>query len=432
MKKKIAFKTLGCRLNLYETDAIVTEFQNAGYEVVPFYEKADAYVVNTCTVTSMSDHKSRTVINQAWRQNEDAVLLVTGCMVDNHMENISNRDHITYLVDNKKKNTVFQIIDSHYKGETIDFSSFIPDQFGFGTADKGFHTRSLIKIQDGCDNYCTFCIIPFVRGRAVSRPPGDVIANIKEILSLGFREIVITGVNIGRYNSEGIDFESLISRIVNIEGDFRVRISSIEPDGYGEQFYDLLTHPKLTPHLHLCMQSGSDRVLLKMRRMYDTATFLSITDQIRKRIPDFNFTTDIMVGFPGETEEDFEETCAMIRRIEFSHIHAFKYSSRKGTRAQRMEDHIPEKVKTQRSAIIRQIATENKMAYRSSFIGKSQRVLTEKILKHNLATGYGQHYIPVKFTSAVTLKPGEFTNVRITGIEKTEDSALLGEVTSLD
>ena len=214
-----------------------------------------------------------------------------------------------------------------------------------------------------------------------------------------------------------MNFEDLVEKVLDIPGDFRMRISSIEPEGFGDKLFDLFLHPKLTPHLHMCLQSGSDKILLAMRRQYTVDDFRMMTDKIRKRIPDFNFTTDIMVGFPGETETEFKETCKVVKEIGFSHVHTFKYSVRKGTRAERMPGQVQEKIKTERSLIIRDIAESNKLKYRSSFIGKTQNVLVEKIDKRGIASGYGEHYIPVKFKADDRTCAKDFRNVKITGIE---------------
>ena len=341
MSRKIAFKTLGCRLNQFETDSLASEFHNAGYRLVDFEDKADVYVINTCTVTHQSDKKSRNLISQASRKPGDALVVVTGCMVNSQKEALENRDASTYFVENNRKTSIFPMVQAHYEGEILHPNSLDPDVFDFKPADRTFHTRSLVKIQDGCDNFCTFCIVPLVRGRAISRPFEKIRENILQVLDFGFREIVLTGVNIGRYVHEGTNFEYLVEKILDIPGDFRVRISSIEPDGYGDKFIELFQHPKLMPHLHLCLQSGSDAVLLRMRRMYTLSEFSSIADKFRNRHPDFNLTTDIIVGFPGETALDFQSTCDLVRDIGFSHIHTFKYSRRKGTRADRMPDQIP-------------------------------------------------------------------------------------------
>ncbi|MBL6963987.1 MAG: tRNA (N(6)-L-threonylcarbamoyladenosine(37)-C(2))-methylthiotransferase MtaB [Bacteroidetes bacterium] len=425
--KKIAFKTLGCRLNQFETDSIVSQFHHGDYEIVDFSEVADVYVVNTCTVTKQGDSRSRQAVNFANRKNPDSLMVVTGCMVNNHMDNSQNLQDVTYFVKNEQKSSIFHIVESHLGGEMIIPSDLKPDTFNYSPADKTMHTRSMIKIQDGCDNFCTFCIVPKVRGRAVSRPPHDIMENIRKVLDFGFKEIILTGVNIGRYDSQDWNFEKLLESIVEISGDFRVRISSIEPDGYGDRFIELLQHPKVTPHLHLCLQSGSDRILLQMKRMYTSSEYRNIIDKIKREIPDFNFTTDIMVGFPGETEKDFQQTVSMVEEIGFSHVHTFKYSIRNGTRAARMEDQIRGNVKSDRSEIIRKLAEENKLTYRRTFIGKDQRVLIEKINRKGIAKGYGQHYIPVEFP-ANSYSRNDFAEVQIKEINRGKEPVLVGVV----
>jgi threonylcarbamoyladenosine tRNA methylthiotransferase MtaB len=426
--RRVAFKTLGCRLNQYETDALVSDFDKAGYQIVDFKEQADVVVVNTCTVTNQSDQKSRNVISQAARNNLGSMVVVTGCMANNYKEKLEGESKITYVVDNKRKASILQLVDAHFQGEILHPSQLEGDVFQFNTVDKSLHTRSAIKIQDGCDNFCTFCIIPAVRGRAVSRPIPEIVENVKRTLDNGFKELVVTGVNIGRYDWEGKRFEDALESILNVSGDFRVRISSLEPDGFGEHFLDLFDHPKMAPHLHLCLQSGSDKVLLRMRRMYDLNSFASVIERFRNKRPDFNFTTDLIVGFPGETDEDFQESLDAVSRFGFSHVHTFKYSVRKGTRAERMESQIPEKIKTERSALVRQLSEENKLNYFSQFIGKEQRVLIEKIDSRGFASGYGEHYIPVRFKAEGLLK-NTFQKVLIKKIEgKGEQVGLLGEL----
>ncbi|PKQ60338.1 tRNA (N(6)-L-threonylcarbamoyladenosine(37)-C(2))-methylthiotransferase MtaB [Labilibaculum filiforme] len=424
--KKVAFKTLGCRLNQYETDALASQFQDKGYKLVQFDEAADVYVINSCTVTHQSDHKSRNFINQANRRNKDSVLVVTGCMANNAKEELENREEINYVVENDQKTSVFSLVDAHFKGEIVHPSKLNTDLFSYGATDKGFHTRSMIKIQDGCDNFCTFCIIPSVRGRAASRPIQDILKNIRDVISQGAKEIVITGVNIGRYDFEGYKFDDLIEQILDLDGDFRLRISSIEPDGFGAKFLGLLNHPKMTPHLHLCLQSGSESVLLQMRRMYTVKRFKEIVQVIRAKNPDFNITSDIIIGFPDESEEDFSATCDVIKELNFGHVHTFKYSVRKGTRAERMPNQIDERIKTNRSEILRDLSEETKLNYRKSFIGYYQSVLVEKI-DGEIAGGYGEHYIPVQFTGK-EIQKNHFYQVKITGIENGSDPILIGEL----
>lgn len=410
MMKKIAFKTLGCRLNQYETDALVSQFYNAGYQVVDFGRKADITVINTCTVTNQSDQKSRNYINQSSKNNPDGITVVAGCMANHYKEDLEKQDNITYVVENNRKNSIFSLIEAHFNGEILHPDHLKPDVFGFDTVEKSLHTRTSVKIQDGCDNFCTFCIIPKVRGRATSRPVKDILENVRKVTQNGFKEIVITGVNISRYQYNDVDFGHLLEKILEIPGTFRLRISSIEPDGFKDDLPELFLHPKLTPHLHLCLQSGSDRILMQMRRMYNVKSFMKIVNNFRNRIPDFNFTTDIITGFPGETEEDFKQTSEIAREAAFSHIHTFRYSKRDGTRAARMENQVPEKVKAERSEIIRQISLENEKLYYRSMLNKTQQMLIERPDFKGFATGYGENYIPLLLPSGKYQK-NEFKKV---------------------
>ncbi|KPK82119.1 MAG: 2-methylthioadenine synthetase [Bacteroides sp. SM23_62_1] len=425
MNKKVAFKTLGCRLNQYETDCLVSEFYHAGYQVVDFRDKADVYIINTCTVTNQSDKKSRNLIHQATRNNDSTIIIVTGCMVDNYKDRLDQIPGNLYYVDNIRKSSVLELVETHFRGEVRNPDLLNPGAFSFTPADTTFHTRSLIKIQDGCDHYCTYCIVPFVRGKAVSRPVQDIITNVHQVIEFGFREIVLTGVNIGRYYAEGTTFEDLVEKILDLPGDFRMRISSIEPEGFGDKLISLFNHPKLMPHLHLCLQSGSESILLKMRRMYSLPDFVNIIDRVKKNYPDFNFTTDIIVGFPGESDEDFNMTCKIVKEIGFSHIHTFKYSRRTGTRADRMPDQIPERIKNERSEIIRRISVENKRAFRRSLVGKEQIVLVEKV-RGKTGWGYGELYVPVEFRHPEA-KENMLRRVKLTGLGEGDDPVLLGK-----
>jgi threonylcarbamoyladenosine tRNA methylthiotransferase MtaB len=426
MKRKVAFKTLGCRLNQFETDSVLTDFYKTGYDIVPFNEPADVYVVNTCTVTNSGDHKSRSAISQAVHGKEGSLIVVTGCMAESQKEYLENRGDVAYVVSNKNKASILPLVEAHFNGEILAPGSLKEDIFGFTVAEKSFHTRSMIKIQDGCDNFCTFCIVPMVRGRAVSRPEKDILENIRQVIDLGYKELVLTGVNISRYNSEGLSFTGLLEKIVEMEGNFRVRISSIEPEGFSHRLYDLFSHEKLCPHLHLCLQSGSDRILMQMRRVYTLPSYLAIVEQLRRRYPLFNLTTDIMVGFPGETEEDFEATCQVVREVNFSHVHTFKYSAREGTRAARMDQQVPSRIQNERSMTVRNLAVENKIRYRKLFSGLRQTVLVENITDGK-ARGYGENFVPVEFINTQPAK-NYFQTVTVKSIASaSKDYVLIGE-----
>lgn len=423
--KKITFKTLGCRLNQFETDALASQFLKNGYEVVEFSKQADVVVINTCTVTDQSDQKSNQMIRQASRRHTGAMVVVTGCMVNNHKKKLEqNPENLTWLVDNEHKSSIFSLVDGHFKGEIFHPETVNASLFDYEPAENTFHTRSWIKIQDGCDNFCTFCIIPKVRGRATSRPVEEILDNIRQVIDFGFKEVVLTGVNIGRYKIDNVDFERLVDKILDLPGDFRLRIGSIEPEGFGDRLLHLFAHPKLTPHLHLCLQSGSDKILLKMRRMYTVSDFLEIVEKTRTRFPEFNFTTDVIVGFPDETEEDFAQTLDICKKVGFGHIHTFKYSVRKGTRAERMPEQIPETVKNYRSEIVRKLADEEKQKYRKSLIGKEQLVLIERS-RNGISQGYGENYVPVKI-SGKNVPVNHFLKVRLIEMERGDEPSFIG------
>jgi len=422
--KKIAFKTLGCRLNQYETDALVSQFYNAGYQVVDFGSDAEITVINTCTVTNQSDQKSRNYINQASKFSPRGLTVVAGCMANHYKEDLEKQENITYVVENEKKNAIFPLVEAHFKGEILHPEHLKSDVFGFETVEKSLHTRTSIKIQDGCDNFCSFCIIPKVRGRATSRPVKDILKNVRKVTDNGFKEIVLTGINISRYQYEGVAFNQLLEKILEIPGAFRVRISSIEPDGFTEDFPELFLHPGLAPHLHLCLQSGSDRILMQMRRMYNIRSFMKIINNFRNRIPDFNFTTDIITGFPGETDEDFKQTVKIAKEAAFSHIHTFRYSTRNGTRAARMDNQVPEKVKAERSEMIRQLSLENEKNYYRSMMNKAQQLLIEKPDSRGFATGYGENYIPL-LLPAENYKRNEFKEVILQELADSDNPAVI-------
>jgi len=426
-KKTVAFKTLGCRLNQYETDALVTDFSQAGYELVDYNASPDVVIVNTCTVTNQSDQKSRSVISQTARKAKNAVVVVTGCMANNFKEKLESQENITFVVENSRKSSILTLVDAHFSGEIVHPDQLPQDVFRYEPVRKSLHTRSAVKIQDGCDNFCTFCIIPMVRGMAVSRPVADVLESVRKTVENGFKELVITGVNIGRYEDGTVRFEELLAKILEVPGDFRVRISSLEPDGFGDDFVKLFAHPRLMPHLHLCLQSGSEKTLLRMRRMYDVEQFRKTIAKFRSVYPDFNFTTDIIVGFPGETDDEFQQTLDAVKEFNFSHVHTFKYSVRKGTRAERLENHLPEKIKNQRSLQVRELSVENKMSYYKSFIGLTQDVLIEKITQ-GIANGYGQHYLPVHFKASGAQK-NTVHKVRLTELHGDDENCYLsGEI----
>lgn len=395
---KVAFRTLGCRLNQYEMDALAAQFKDNGYEVSEQEHNADIVVVNTCTVTNQSNQKSRQAISHATRVNPGARMIITGCMTESHAGQLQQKFPNATIINNKAKSAIFHSVDSLLKGGSPVLSDKDFDLFSYQSFTEMFHTRSLVKIQDGCDNFCTFCIIPFVRGRAISRPSEKVLENVRDVVAKGAKEIVLTGVNISRYNHEGLGFSGLLEQILDVEGDFRVRISSIEPDRFNDHFFSLVGHPKLAPHLHLCLQSGSERILLQMRRMYSVKDYMKIVENVKKKDPLFNFTTDVIVGFPGETEQEFADTMRLSKEVGFGHMHIFKYSVRQNTRAARMPEQVNEKIKTERSRRMHELAAKLQKDYRAAFDNTEQRILVEK-WENGMASGYNGYYVPMQFAS---------------------------------
>ena len=414
--KTISFKTLGCRLNLYETDALASKFREKGFVTDGDFENSNAeiFVINTCTITNQSDKKSREYINRAIRKG--SLVIVTGCMAEQYAQKYFSDKTNVIVVDNKHKNRIFDIVEAHLSGEFSDVEKFDGDVFGFEAAKETFHTRSIVKIQDGCNNFCSYCIVPYVRGRAVSRPAEDILNNIKTELEYGFKEIVLTGVNISKYNFNGIGFEDLIKQILEIDKDFRLRIASIEPDDFSDGFIELFKNQKLTPHIHLCLQSGSNDVLKRMHRHYTKEEFLEIVEKFRKIIPDFNFTTDIIVGLPGETDENFADTLEVAKKIGFGHVHAFKYSRRSGTKADAMDCQIDEKIKNKRSKILRELSDKLSLDYLQSMVGKRQKLLTETIENDGFIYGYGENYVRIKMKNDNAC-PNNFYDVEIVGLD---------------
>ena len=442
--RRVAFHTLGCKLNQHETESIAADFRRAGYAIVPFGETADAYIINTCTVTAKADRKSRNTVNRALRSRSRsksadssdstppdstpgdagdavpgvsgdvgdavpgvpgvpglnlqalpaAVVVVTGCFVEASPD-VYREVPGLYMLDNRRKSAAIEIVEAHLRGEIVIPERHTPAPFNFDTPSPVFRTRGTVKIQDGCNTGCSYCIIPVVRGRALSRPATEVCDAVRSNIERGYREIVLTGINMSRYHDGDTDFPSLLRQLLELPGEFRLRLSSLEPELLTEPLLDMIRHPRFMPHLHLCLQSGSDRILSLMNRGYTRAEFTRALEAIRAKVPDFHFTTDIIVGFPGETEADFQDSLDTVQELEFGHVHTFPYSSRSRTRAARMDGHVPESVKAERANTMRRASAAAKLRYRRSLLGREEEVLIERVVPGGAASGYGQRYVPV-------------------------------------
>ena len=399
--RTVAFATLGCKLNQFETDSIATRMRRTGYRIVGFDGPADVYVVNTCTVTNRADRKSRNLFNRAIRRKHPdpgPLLVLTGCFVDHHRDELE-ADAQTWILPNDNKQSIPDLVDAHFRGEIIHPSGSV---FDFPVPDRVFHTRSTVKIQDGCDNHCSFCIIPSVRGRAQSRPWKDVTAAVSEALRGGAREIVLTGVNMSRYRDGEIGFAALVERCLErgdaTATDYRLRISSLEPDGLTDRFVRLFNHRSMAPHLHLCLQSGSQRMLFAMRRQYNCDEYRRIVADLRAINPLFNITTDMLVGFPSESDEDFARSLAAVEEFNFGHVHTFPYSARTGTRAARLPDDVRSHERSRRAVVMRSAASASQHRYRERLVGTTQRLLVERVEERGAAFvlhGLGEYYVPI-------------------------------------
>ena len=398
--KKVAFITLGCKVNQYETNAMVQKFIKNGYEIVESNEKADIYVINTCTVTNMSDRKSRQMLRRAKELNKDAIVVACGCYVQVAKEEAEKIEEIDLLLGNNEKNKIVENIENYIneKQKMISIEDVMNQKefLDFGDITYTDKTRAVIKVQDGCDRFCSYCIIPYARGRVRSRNPESIVSEIKKISEHGIKEVVITGIHIASY---GKDFKNeyklidLLEEINEIEGIERIRLGSIEPLLITEEFVERLSRlQKVCHHFHLSLQSGCNETLKRMNRRYTTEEFEEIVKRLRRCYDDVILTTDIIVGFPQETEEEFEKTYKFLKKIKFYKMHIFKYSPRKGTKASIMQGQIDGSVKEQRSRRLIELSDNNQEEYNKLYIGKEAQVLFEE-KKNGYYQGHTKNYI---------------------------------------
>lgn len=422
---KVAFYTLGCKVNQYETEAMMEAFEKAGYEIVEYDDYSDIYVINTCTVTNMGDRKSRQIIRRALEYNPKAFIAVVGCYSQIAPDEIMNIQGVRLVVGTNERSKIVQLVeetrDEDSKVSVVGNIMEIEEFEDMNIKHYKSRSRAFIKIQEGCEQYCTYCIIPYARGKIRSRKPDSIIEEVKILVDSGYKEVVLTGIHVGSYGRDlrNIELIDIIQMVHDVDGIERVRMSSLEPKTFDDNFISKLPHlNKLCRHFHLSLQSGCDETLKRMNRKYTTEEYKAVVNKLRNIFPDVGITTDIIVGFPGETEEEFEKTIKFVEEISFSSMHIFKFSPRKGTPAAKFKGQINPQVKEARSKIISSIAKINEIKFMNSFIGKSLKVLYEqKIDKcNNCYEGLTDNYIRVISEAAYDIK-GEIINTNIKSIQ---------------
>jgi len=432
--KKVAFYTLGCKVNQYETEAMEEMFRKRGYEVVDFEERADIYIINTCTVTNLGDRKSRQFIRRAKKLNENSIVAAVGCYSQIAPDEVESIDGVDIVIGTTDKEKIVDLCEeAKLKKRKINVVKNIKHhrQFDNLTIDNvKSRTRAYMKIQDGCNQYCSYCIIPYARGPIRSRRLDDILNEAEKLAKANFKEIILTGIHVASYGKDLKDVTLLdvIDEISKIEGIERIRLSSIEPTFIDEEFMDkVIKNKKFCDHFHLSLQSGSDSVLKRMNRKYTTEEYRNTVNMIRKYMPNAGITTDIIVGFPGETEEEFQETYDFVNEIGFSRIHVFKYSPRKGTPASEFDNQIHGSVKHSRSERLIELGNQLANRFMEKFIGKRMEVLFEEN-KGGYFEGYTTNYIRVKAESNKDIQ-GEILPVRIKTRENNDN--LMGEIEEL-
>lgn len=384
--RKAALHNLGCKVNAYETEAMQQLLEEAGYEIVPFQEKADVYVINTCSVTNIADRKSRQMLHRAKKMNPDAVVVAAGCYVQAAGEELKKDAAIDVIIGNNRKKDLVPLLDEYFAGKHVEEDSLIDigktrEYEALHINKIADHTRAFIKIQDGCNQFCSYCIIPYTRGRVRSRKPEEIMEEIKGLVDRGYREVVLTGIHLSSYglDLDGITLLDLMVKIDKIQGLERLRLGSLEPRIVTEEFTRTLAGLRtICPHFHLSLQSGCDATLKRMNRRYTTEEYEKGCQILRKYFDRPAITTDVIVGFPQETEEEFAQTVEFLKRIHFYEMHVFKYSRRAGTRAADMPGQLTENQKGQRSDVLLKLDQEMSLEYRRSFLGEEKEVLMEE------------------------------------------------------
>lgn len=408
---KAAIHTLGCKVNIYESEYIINILKENGYQIVDFDSKADIYIINTCTVTNTSDKKSEKMIKRARKQNKDAIIIAMGCHAQIKGDNID----ADIIIGNKDKSKIISLIEEYqenknkikriYNLDNISFEDMYISSFNS-------HTRAFVKIQDGCDAFCSYCIIPYARGPIRSKDPKTVIKEITSLVENGYKEIILTGIHTGKYGKDiNYTFEQLLKEIIKIKNLYRIRISSIEINELTDPILNLIKDNQvIAKHLHIPLQSGSDKILKLMDRKYDLKFYKDRIEKIRKMIKDISITTDLIVGFPNENEKDMEDTLKFLKEIKFTKIHTFPYSKREGTKAASMENQIDETIKRKRVKTVLELSDQLEQDFYQSKLNKTEELIIEQT-KDGKSYGYTSNYIKVEINSP--LRPNEVISVKI-------------------
>lgn len=403
MKKTVAFHTLGCKVNTYETDAMEQMMREYGFEIVPFSEKADIYIINTCSVTNMADRKSRQMLHRARKKNPDAVVAAAGCYVQAAPREVLEDVGVDLIIGNNQKQNLIQILEDYFENNENEAVIDITEEKEYEKLQLSVvsdHTRAYIKVQDGCNQFCSYCIIPYTRGRVRSRKLFDVTEEVKRLADSGTKEIVLTGIHLSSYGLDldtGVDLLKLIQAIHEVDGVERIRMGSLEPRIITEEFAKTLSEmPKVCPHFHLSLQSGCEETLKRMNRHYTPGEYYEKCELLRRYFEHPAITTDVIVGFPGETEEEFRQTKDFLEKVHFYEMHIFKYSRRQGTRAAKMDGQIPESIKTSRSNELLELERDMSKEFRDFWIGKEITILLEEELASDgstYMTGHTKEYV---------------------------------------
>ncbi|HKI79833.1 MAG TPA: tRNA (N(6)-L-threonylcarbamoyladenosine(37)-C(2))-methylthiotransferase MtaB [Ignavibacteriaceae bacterium] len=432
MPQKVALHTLGCKLNFSETSTIGNQFLNKGFNIVDFKEDADIYVFNTCTVTENAEKECRQLVRRALRQNPNAYVIVTGCYAQLRPKEISKIDGVDAVLGSKEKFRLFDILNNFEKKELSCIHVSPTDELdNFGNAhstDADDRTRAYFKIQDGCDYKCSFCTIPLARGKSRSLQPELVLKEFKELISSGYKEIILTGVNVGDYgNAFNTDLYNLLQKMVKVEGDFRIRISSIEPNLLNYNIISLTAdNQKMCNHFHIPLQSGSPKILQLMQRRYKVQDYSKLISKVSNSIKDVGIGVDVIVGFPGETKEEFQKTYDFIRELPVSYLHVFTYSERPDTKAIEMEGTVDVFERKQRNSMLRILSEKKRHQFYETMIGKKLRVLFEDENCAGIIKGFSSNYVRVsnEFSDSLANK---FSDVKITKIENDICTGIISE-----